>query len=50
MKKGVEKRAEEKISAEEQMKVSLQSIRELWAERVGCDVELDVGGTSFHGE
>lgn len=38
MKKGVEKRAEEKISAEEQMKVSLQSIRELWAERVGCDV------------
>ncbi|XP_024290265.2 kelch-like protein 33 [Oncorhynchus tshawytscha] len=49
MKKGVEKRAEEKnISTEEQMKVSLQSIRELWAERVGCDVELEVGGTSFH--
>ncbi|XP_071234399.1 kelch-like protein 33 [Salvelinus alpinus] len=49
MKKGVEKRAgEKKISAEEQMKVSLQSIRELWAERVGCDVELEVGGTSFH--
>ncbi|KAK6291876.1 hypothetical protein J4Q44_G00376610 [Coregonus suidteri] len=49
MKRGEKKRAEEKKrSAEEQMKVSLQSIRQLWAERVGCDVELEVGGTSFH--
>jgi hypothetical protein len=51
MKKGVEMRAEEKkISAEKQMKVSLQSIRQLWTKRVGCDVELQVGGASFHGE
>lgn len=50
MKKGVEKRAEEKkISAEEQMKLTLQSIRQLWKEGVGCDVELEVDGTSFHG-
>nr|XP_023832577.1 kelch-like protein 33 [Salvelinus alpinus] len=49
MKKGVEKRAEEKkVSAEEQMKLTLQSIRQLWGEGVGCDVELEVGGTSFH--
>lgn len=37
-------------SAEEQMKVSLQSIRQLWAERVGCDVELVVEGIVFHGK
>lgn len=29
-----------KISAEEQMKVGLQSMQDLWAKRVGCDVEL----------
>ena len=50
MKKEVEKRAEEnKVSAEEQMKLTLQSIRQLWKEGVGCDVELEVDGTSFHG-
>ncbi|CDQ68468.1 unnamed protein product [Oncorhynchus mykiss] len=49
MKKEVEKRAEEnKVSAEEQMKLTLQSIRQLWKEGVGCDVELEVDGTSFH--
>uniref|UniRef100_A0A8C8HHG7 BTB domain-containing protein n=1 Tax=Oncorhynchus tshawytscha TaxID=74940 RepID=A0A8C8HHG7_ONCTS len=49
MKKGVEKRTEEKkVSAEEQMKLTLQSIRQLWKEGVGCDVELEVDGTSFH--
>ncbi|XP_024290264.1 kelch-like protein 33 [Oncorhynchus tshawytscha] len=49
IKKGLETRAEEKkIPAEKQMKVSLQSIRQLWTKRVGCDVELEVGGASFH--
>ncbi|XP_073715883.1 kelch-like protein 33 isoform X1 [Misgurnus anguillicaudatus] len=36
------------ISAEDQMNVSLQSIRQLWAESVGCDVELFVEGRVFH--
>lgn len=37
-------------SAEDQMKVSLQSISQLWAERVGCDVELVVEGIVFYGK
>lgn len=39
-----------KISAEEQMKVSLQSMKDLWAKRAGCDVELVAEGTVFHGK
>lgn len=39
-----------KISAEEQMKVSLQSMQDLWAKRVGCDVELVAEGAVFHGK
>lgn len=39
-----------KISAEEQMKVSLQSMQDLWANRVGCDVELVAEGAVFHGK
>ncbi|KAI7790074.1 kelch-like protein 33 [Triplophysa rosa] len=35
-------------SAEDQMKVSLQSINQLLAERVGCDVELVVEGIVFN--
>ncbi|TSY83970.1 Kelch-like protein 33 [Bagarius yarrelli] len=35
------------LSPEEQMKVSLQSIRELWEARVGCDVEVEVEGRIF---
>ncbi|XP_069564030.1 kelch-like protein 33 isoform X2 [Brachyistius frenatus] len=38
----------EEISALEQMKMTLQSIEQLKADRVGCDVILDVDGTSFH--
>ncbi|XP_012988365.2 kelch-like protein 33 [Esox lucius] len=46
MKKCVWK-AENKVSVDYQMKLSLQSIRQLWNERLGCDVELEVAGTSF---
>ncbi|KAM9426027.1 kelch-like protein 33 [Pholidichthys leucotaenia] len=35
-------------AALEQMKVTLWSIAQLWADRVGCDVTLDVDGTFFH--
>ncbi|XP_051999770.1 kelch-like protein 33 [Xyrauchen texanus] len=37
-----------KISAEDQLNVSLQSIRDLWVERVGCDIELVAEGKVFH--
>ncbi|KAL1272041.1 hypothetical protein QQF64_031057 [Cirrhinus molitorella] len=37
-----------KISAEEQIKVSLQSMQNLWAKRMGCDVELLAEKTVFH--
>ncbi len=39
-----------KISAEEQMKVGLLSMQDLWANRVGCDVELAADGAVFHGK
>ncbi|XP_030635263.1 kelch-like protein 33 [Chanos chanos] len=47
---GGEKREDKKtkLSAEEQTKITLESIRQLWAERVGCDVELEVEGRRFH--
>ncbi|XP_019115996.2 kelch-like protein 33 [Larimichthys crocea] len=32
----------------EQIKITLQSIKHLWEDRVGCDVILDVDGASFH--
>lgn len=51
-KKGCEKKMKEKnstISIEEQKKVSLQSIRHLWDERVGCDVEVEAEGRTFSG-
>lgn len=38
-----------RISAEEQLKNTLQSIERLWRENVGCDVILDVDDTSFQG-
>ncbi len=50
MKKGgSQKKEEQKISALEQMKMTLQSIKQLWTDRVGCDVILDVDGALFHG-
>ncbi|KAF3697758.1 Kelch-like protein 33 [Channa argus] len=41
------KQHEEKMSALEQMKITLQSIEQLWVERVACDVVLDVDGAIF---
>ncbi|KAK2862934.1 hypothetical protein Q5P01_002467 [Channa striata] len=41
------KKYEEKFSALEQMKITLQSIEQLWVERVACDVILDVDGATF---
>ncbi|KAM9835078.1 kelch-like protein 33 isoform X1 [Syngnathus typhle] len=37
------------ISAEEEMRQTLRSVEQLWAEGVGCDVILDVNGAFFHG-
>ncbi|KAF5900049.1 kelch-like protein 33, partial [Clarias magur] len=37
-----------KSIAGEHMQVNLQSIRKLWEERVGCDVELEAEGRIFH--
>ncbi|KAM4611617.1 kelch-like protein 33 [Polymixia lowei] len=47
-KKNGKKKTEEMIRAAEQMKISLQSIRELWMKRVGCDVILEAVGESLH--
>uniref|UniRef100_UPI003AADD0A8 kelch-like protein 33 n=1 Tax=Centroberyx gerrardi TaxID=166262 RepID=UPI003AADD0A8 len=47
MKNGEQKK-EERISAAEQMKISLQSIRQLWIERVGCDVILEALEASLY--
>ncbi|XP_049328080.1 kelch-like protein 33 isoform X1 [Astyanax mexicanus] len=49
-KRGGKRKMEEKksrISAEEQLKISLGSIRRLWEERVGCDLELEAEGHIF---
>lgn len=34
---------------EQEMELTLQAIKDLWTQKVGCDVILDVGGASFHG-
>lgn len=39
-----------KIVGEEHGQDNLQSIRHLWEERVGCDVELEAEGRIFHGK
>ncbi|XP_042368632.1 uncharacterized protein LOC121962443 [Plectropomus leopardus] len=41
-------RKAERISAAEQMMTSLQSIKQLWTDRVGCDVILEALGGSLH--
>lgn len=43
-------RTEDLISAEEQMVINLQSIKQLWTDRMGCDVTLEVLGGLLHGE
>lgn len=44
------KKKGERISAAEQMMISLQSIKQLWMDKVGCDVILEALGESLHGE
>uniref|UniRef100_A0A3B5BBY3 Kelch-like protein 33 n=1 Tax=Stegastes partitus TaxID=144197 RepID=A0A3B5BBY3_9TELE len=39
---------ERTVSTVEQMKITFQAIEQLWAERVGCDVTLNVDGSFFH--
>lgn len=41
---------ERKMPALEQIRINLQSIGQLWTDRIGCDVILDVDGTFLHGE
>ncbi|KTG37259.1 hypothetical protein cypCar_00021175 [Cyprinus carpio] len=36
------------ISAVEHMKINLQHIRQLWTQRMGCNVELEAEGRVFH--
>lgn len=48
-KKGVRKNRRKTIG-EEHRKVNLQCIRQLWEERVGCDVDLEAEGRTFDGE
>ncbi|XP_031160237.1 kelch-like protein 33 isoform X2 [Sander lucioperca] len=43
-----EKKKKKRLSAAEQMMVSLQSIKQLWMDRVGCDVILEALGGSLH--
>lgn len=48
--KGTEEATPRKEEEEnKEMKVTLESIKDLWTERVGCDVVLDVDGALFHG-
>lgn len=47
-KKNAEKNMRKSVAGEH-MQVNLQSIRKLWEERVGCDVELEAEGRTFHG-
>lgn len=44
------KEGRKSFSAEEHMNDSLQHIRQLWTQRVGCDVELEAEGRVFHGK
>lgn len=44
-------RETEKKTAQEEMKITLKSIHQLWEDKLGCDVILDVDhGTLFHGK
>nr|UZC49421.1 kelch-like protein [Carassius auratus]WEX30225.1 Kelch-like protein 33-A [Carassius auratus] len=42
------KKVDRKRSAEEHIKISLQHIRQMWTQRMGCDVELEAEGRVFH--
>lgn len=45
----IQKNKEEDAEEDKEMKITLESIKDLWTERVGCDVTLDVDGASFNG-
>ncbi|CAJ1085946.1 kelch-like protein 33 [Xyrichtys novacula] len=45
---GTPRKEEHKISALEEMKITLKSINQLLIDNVGCDVILDVDSTLFH--
>lgn len=47
--KGMEEATPRKEDENKEMKVTLESIKDLWTERAGCDVVLDVDGALFHG-
>lgn len=40
---------EEEVQTLEYIKTTLQSISQLWDDKVGCDITLDLEETSFHG-
>ncbi|XP_028261589.1 uncharacterized protein LOC114435857 isoform X2 [Parambassis ranga] len=42
------KKKKKRISAEQQLRMSLQSIKRLWVDKVGCDVILEALGGSLH--
>lgn len=43
------KKGQQNICALEEMKITLQCIEQLWVDRVGCDVILDVDGALLYG-
>lgn len=45
----VSKQEQPTVPAEEHLRSTLQSIEQLWADKVGFDVTLDVDGNQFHG-
>ncbi|XP_020510187.1 kelch-like protein 33 [Labrus bergylta] len=45
---GSPEKEEQQISALEEMKITLKSIKQLWDDGVGCDVDLAVDGALFH--
>uniref|UniRef100_UPI0037E90C45 kelch-like protein 33 n=1 Tax=Semicossyphus pulcher TaxID=241346 RepID=UPI0037E90C45 len=49
MKKGGSPKKEERnVSALQEIEMTLQSIEQLWTDKVGCDVTLDVDGALYH--
>lgn len=47
--KGMQQGSPTSEEENKEMKLTLEAIKDLWTEKVGCDVILDVGGASFHG-
>nr|XP_015802069.2 kelch-like protein 33 [Nothobranchius furzeri] len=45
---GFSKQEQPRLSVNDHLKVSLESIERLWMDKVGCDVILDVNGSLFH--